>query len=346
MPGHPCCLENHSIVPDIEELDSYLFYLAARAAIGVFRLIPRPLGRLLLNALATLVFWLDAQHRHIALVNLRIAFPSLGRTERRRIALASFRSTAQNLLEVSRLTSLTPGNISSLVEYDREKGLDNYLAARALGRPILYLTGHFSAWELLPVAHALYGHPLCFVTRPLDNRLLERYLKRIRQHCGNVVISKTSAAREILATLRNNGSVGLLLDHNTNLSEGTFAEFFGLPAATSTSLARFALRTDAVVVTGYLAPAPRGRYRMKFLPPLDLVRSGDMARDLIENTRLINRVLEAIVREQPESWLWGHMRWKLQPSGPSGELYRLTPAELEGRLAAAGRAGVGEERSG
>jgi KDO2-lipid IV(A) lauroyltransferase len=296
-------------------LESYAAYIACRVALGLLAALPRFAAAALLDALAFAAYLLDAKHRRIAHRNLEIAFPDLHAAERGRIARRSFQVNARNLLEISRLHRLTPEKVRNLVDYDPQWGLNNYLAAVARGKPLLYLTGHFSAWELLPTAHALYGYPLSFVTRPLDNPHLERYLVRIRGLAGNEVISKKNSARRILENLKALRPVGILLDQNTSLQEGIFADFFGLPAATSTSLALFALRTDATVLPGFLTPARHGRYTIKFLPPLDLIRTGDMNRDIERNTARFNSILEEIVRMQPESWLWGHKRWKNQPEG-------------------------------
>ena len=293
-----------------------------------FRILPRTLGIRLVRLIAAVVYWLDGRHRHIARVNLKIAFPELSDSDRNRIARTSFQNAAMNLLEVSRLSSLNRANITALVEYDSEQGLNNYRAALAKSKGILYLTGHFSSWELLPTAHALHGYPLSFITRPLDNPFLERHLLRIRESKGNQVISKKDSARQVLKTLKSGGSVGILMDQNTSLQEGIFADFFGLPAATTTSVALFALRTDAPILPGYLTPLRNGRYKIKFLPPVEVIRTGNKDRDLAVNTRKLNEVLEKIIRKQPESWLWGHRRWKYQPQGNPPDLYRLGRAEL------------------
>jgi len=296
--------------------------------IFLLRIFPRNLGAGIIRLLATCTYYLDGRHRHIADVNLQIAFPDLSARDRRRIARRSFQNTGMNLLEISRLPDLTPGNISSLVTYDTEQGLQNYKAARAKGRGILYLTGHFSSWELLPAAHALHGYPLNFITRPLDNVFLERYLLMLRESKGNHVMNKKNSARQILKSLKSNGTAGILMDQNTSLQEGLFVDFFGIPAATTSGMAFFALHTDAPVLPGYLTPMSNGRYTIKFLPPMDVIRTGDMNRDLEANTRRFNEVLEKIIREQPESWLWGHKRWKYQPDGNPQNLYGISQNEL------------------
>src|SRR5512145_447809 len=127
-----------------------MVYVLARLVIALFRMLPRWAGTAILKVLATCFYYLDPRHRHIANVNLQIAFPEYSPCERRRVARRSFQNTALNLLEISKLAGLTSQNISELADYDPLQGLNNYRAALEKGTGILYLTGHFSSWELLP----------------------------------------------------------------------------------------------------------------------------------------------------------------------------------------------------
>lgn len=318
-------------------MESYIVYLMARFALSSIRLLPRAGAIRVLDVLASLSYWFDPLHRSTCLVNLSIAFPELSTRKHHEIARKSFQNTARNLLEVSHLCSLTHENIGSLVTYDEHFGLNHYAQAVARGKGILYLTGHFSAWELLPAAHALHGYPLSFVTRPLDNAPLEAYLHKARESPGNQVIYKKNSIRKMLEKLKAGGGVGILMDQNTNPQEGIFAEFFGFPALTSTSIALLALRTDATVLPGYLSPRQGGRYAIRFLSPVELIRTGDTAHDIAVNTRKFNEILEGIIREQPETWLWGHRRWSYHPPG-SPDLYLLSPVELAALVAAKSKA--------
>jgi len=310
-------------------LVSRFVYIFARIVIEFFRVIPRGAGAVVIRLLAAIFYYINTRHRRIAQVNLRIAFPEMTRRRRSEIARRSFQNAGMNLLEISRLNTLTPDNISNLVDYDAVYGLDNYRDALNRGKGIIYLTGHFSAWELLPTAHALHGYPLSFTTRPLDNARLEKYLRCIRESSGNTVIYKKDSARRILKELKAGRAVGVLMDHNVSPTEGIFADFFGVSAATSTGVALLAIRSGAPVLPGYLTQPRGGRYTIKFLPPIDMARTGDTAIDLRVNTQRLNEVLEQIIREQPESWLWGHKRWKNRPPESPRDIYSLSPRELD-----------------
>jgi KDO2-lipid IV(A) lauroyltransferase len=155
-----------------------------------------------------------------------------------------------------------------------------------------------------------------FVVRPIDNPRVDELITRYRTMGGNVPIRRRRAAQEILQSLRRNEAVGILFDQNTTRNEGVFAEFFGIPAATTTAIASLALRTGAAVVPGFLIWEPQlKKHRLRFDPPLELIQTGDRAHDIVENTKLFNRVLEGYVRQFPEQWLWIHRRWKTRPEG-------------------------------
>ena len=316
----------------VNALKSYLFYIIARIIIFTIGIIPRAAAMFFTRTIAFFAYYVDFKHRHIARVNLRIAFPLLSNRHRSAIARKSFQNTAMNLIEISRFPRLNRKNITSLVRYDPLSGLENYKAAISLGKGILYMTGHFSSWELLPAAHSLYGYPLSFVTRPLDNSMLEVYLEQLRESVGNRVIHKKYAIRPILKCLKGKGGVGILMDQNTSLLEGIFSDLFGVPAATTTGIVLLALRTGAPILPGYLTPMQQGHYTIKFLPHIEVVRTGNRSRDIEINTRKLNSVIEDIIREQPESWLWGHKRWKYQPSGNPKDLYALSEEELDSFL--------------
>jgi len=123
--------------------------------------------------------------------------------------------------------------------------------------------------------------------------------------------------------LKESGTVGILADQNTMLSEGVFVDFFGTPACTTTGIARVALHTDAAVVPGYAYWDENLRkYRLRFEPPVELVRTNDLERDVATNTQKFAKVIEEIIRNYPDQWVWIHARWKNRPKGEA-PLYKF-----------------------
>jgi KDO2-lipid IV(A) lauroyltransferase len=127
---------------------------------------------------------------------------------------------------------------------------------------------------------------------------------------------KNESARAMLKILKDAGTIGILADQNTMREEGAFVDFFAVPACTTTGIARVALHTGAAVVPGYAVwDESLQKYRLRFEPPLELVRTGDTDRDIFENTQRFAKVTEEIIRKYPEQWVWVHARWKTRPEG-------------------------------
>jgi KDO2-lipid IV(A) lauroyltransferase len=133
---------------------------------------------------------------------------------------------------------------------------------------------------------------------------------------GNRPIFKNESARVMLKVLKEAGTIGILADQNTMPQEAAFVDFFGKAASTTTGIARVALHTGAAVVPGYAIWDERSRkYRLRFEPPVELIRTDDTERDVLENTQKFTKVIEEIVRKHPEQWVWVHGRWNTRPEG-------------------------------
>ncbi|MGH9687603.1 MAG: lysophospholipid acyltransferase family protein [Candidatus Acidiferrales bacterium] len=291
----------------------WLEYAGAWLGIKSLGILPRPAARFVGACFAMVAFALRTLLRRAAEFNLRLAFPDWSDAQRRQAIHGMIRQVGWMAGEFSQFPRYTRENIERIVTID---GAENFEAARARGKGVLFLTGHMSAWELAPFAHALYGHPLHFLVRPVANRRVDALVNSYRCLSGNAPIEKNRAARAIFKVLGEGGTVGILADHNTTLEEGVFVDFFGVPASTTSGLARLALRTDAVVVPGFLRWDGQSRkYRLGFGPAVELVRSGDENRDVVENTARFTKVIENFVRAHPDQWLWVHKRWKTRPPG-------------------------------
>ena len=296
-----------------EGVKDALEYAAALILLKTFGWMPRSAAFSAAEIVAAVGFRLAGRQRRAGLRNLQLTMPHLGEDERRAILRGTFSNLGRLLVEFSHFPRLNKSNISDLVVYE---GFEHYEAAVGRGKGVIFLTAHFGSWELSCFAHSLYGHPMKFVVREIDNPRVEKLIESYRESAGNMPIDKRNASRDILRALRNNETIGILADQNTTRDEGVFAEFFGIPACTTPAVATLALRTGAAVIPGFLIwDARTRRHHLRFDPPVELLSTGDPARDVVENTRLFNTILENIIRRYPDQWLWIHRRWKTRPEG-------------------------------
>jgi len=291
----------------------WLQYAVAWTFVKTLGVLPRPLARSVAATATRMLLFLLPKLRKTAEFNLKLAFPEWTESQRRAVMKQMTQSLGWMAAEFARLPHYTPENIENVIVLD---GHENFLAGHSRGKGVLYLTGHIGAWELSSYAHALYGFPLHYMARPLDNKPLDALVNRYRGLSGNKPIYKNEAARMMLRVLKEAGTVGILADQNTMPDEGVFVDFFGVPACTTTGIARVALHTDAAVVPGYAFwDGNLRKYRLRFEPPVELVRTGDTERDVFENTQRFAKVIEEIIRKYPGQWVWIHARWKNRPKG-------------------------------
>ena len=292
-------------------------YWLAYTVLSIFGWLPLPLSIRLGRVLGRLGSFFR-RLRRTGMRNLELAFPEMSLDERRRLLRLCFENFGRMLAVFSKFSSADREKLAAIIECE---GLEQLEAAQAEGRGVILFTGHIGAWELSSFALSLFGHPLSFLVRRIDNPKIEAIVDRARTHLGNRTIDKRLAAREMLQILRDNGILGILVDLNTLDREAIFVEFFGRPAATTFLVAKLALRTGAPVLPVF-APwdKDRQRFLLKIDRPLTIELTGDEQLNVQRLTQQYTRVVEDYARRYPDQWLWIHRRWKTRPPGEP-ELY-------------------------
>lgn len=299
-------------------LRTYIEYSIAWVVYHGVSLLPRSFALFAGRILAAVAYRGLSRLRRNASNNLKLAYPQLSDAERQRIEKGVFQSLGRMLGETSQFDRINRGNIEKVVVYD---GLENYHRAVEKGKGVILLTGHIGAWELSVFAHSVYGYPMSFLARKVDNPLVEKMVLKARTRYGNRCIDKKGSMREVLRTLKSGGVVGILSDLNTTREEGVFVDFFGIPACTTAGVATLALRTGAAVLPGYIVWDEAGQiHRLCFAPEIETINTGNQKEDVVANTAAYARFLEGVIRSYPDQWLWIHRRWRTRPEGES-EVY-------------------------
>jgi len=288
-------------------------YAAVWVLLKALGVMPRRVARAFAAFVTSVLFFLLPRLQKTPEFNLQLAFPDWTDAQREEVTRKMVRNLGWMAAEFAHFPSLTKDNIDQVVILE---GHEHFLEGQRRGKGVLYLTGHIGAWELSSFAHALYGYPLHYMARPLDNKRLDALVNQYRCSSGNRPIFKNESARVMLRILKDSGTVGILADQNTMPEEGVFVDFFGKSACTTTGIARVALHTGAAVVPGYAYwDDTIQKYRLRFEPPVEMLRTGDTERDVLENTQRFANVIEGIIRKHPDQWVWVHKRWKTRPEG-------------------------------
>jgi Kdo2-lipid IVA lauroyltransferase/acyltransferase len=285
-------------------------YLAGNASL---RALPHQAGYALAEKIGGRVFDAGGKRARWALANVKIAFPDLPPAEQHRIARESYIHFGKNMVDLARAEKWSNAEIVERCPVDHDYHVDRALER---GRGALLLTLHIGNWELgvqsLGIGIARY-RPVV-IGRPMRNRMLYDRIAASRQSSGVELLSRENALLGLARRLRNNRPVALLNDQYARRSRGVFAPFLGVRASSPAGLATLALRTGAAIVPCYTYRIGLGRYQGYYLPEVELAPStGDRKQDLVDATARCNAVLERLVREHPDQWLWGHRRFRHSP---------------------------------
>lgn len=178
----------------------------------------------------------------------------------------------------------------------------------------LVVASHQGSPDVGAHATALAGWPNSVVVRKLDNPFLWDYTQRERAWIPCEPITKDGALRAAHRILREHGIVGIQIDQDPRKG-GVFVPYFGVPARTSEGAAALALISGApVYMMTCIRTRPRAfEHRILLDGPLELERSGDHDRDVLELTARMTAEVERMVRRFPEQVMWAHRRWKTRP---------------------------------
>jgi KDO2-lipid IV(A) lauroyltransferase len=272
-----------------------------------------------------------------ARTNLRAAYPEKSEAEIEAIVREMCDSLGRTFGEYAHFDKIRMIGPDPRIAVEGREHPDN---AKAHGQGVLFVSGHFANWEIMPSVAIDIGHDGGEVYRPQNNPFVDRWLVKKRMLSGpkDQIAKGARGTRKIFTLLRRTKSVCLLVDQKTN--EGIPAVYFGREAMTTPAPAALALRLNAALIPAQLqrVKGKNARFALKFHPPIPYKASDDHDRDVAEVTQRITTKIEEIVRERPSQWLWIHRRW---PTGREQDRIRR-----QGVVESAGGAGMRVEREG
>lgn len=282
--------------------------LAFRLARASLRALPLETAEAFGRALGRVYRRLDGKRRELVRDGLARAFPDRTPSELEALEVAVFEHFGGLAADLVWTTREPIESLLARVEVVNAEGARSAFETR---RGVFFLTAHLGSWEYAALVVGALGIPLTVIARPLDNDRLEPLLRGFRTASGNAVQPKADAAREILRVLRKGATIGILSDQRARPPDAALVPFFGRPAATTTAVARFADRTEALIVPTTAIRIAPGRYRLEFRQALDVRTLDASDRTPTALTARLNAILEGLIREHPDQWLWLHDRWRL-----------------------------------
>ena len=298
--------------PFLQDLTWRLEALAYDAAEALARIFP-------IDAVSDFGGWLFrvlgplTSSRRVVETNLRIAFPEASDAE-----IATLLNAQWD--QVGRWFSEFPILDRIIADPDRVEvvGADRLRAIADGAGPVVFISGHFSSFEIMP-AVIIHSGITCQITyRATNNPYVDERIRKSRVRYGVKLFAPkgTEGARELLRAMGRGESVALMNDQKFN--GGVAAPLFGVEAYTAPGPASFALRFGIPIQPMSVQRTGKARFRVIVHDPIILEDTGDRTADIEAGVRRINAFMEDRIRERPTEWFWVHKRWP-------NDLYRRTP---------------------
>jgi KDO2-lipid IV(A) lauroyltransferase len=172
--------------------------------------------------------------------------------------------------------------------------------------PVIFISGHFDNFELMAMHIERSGINLAAIYRPLNNLFLNPVMENIRKKyiCKKQIKKGISGTKQILKEYKNGASIALMIDQR--VSEGIPANFFNHKALTTTIPAQFVKKFNTKIVPIYIERLENNRFSIEIFDAQEFSKNETV--EMITNK--LNKILEDMIKRNPNQWIWTHDRWK------------------------------------
>lgn len=271
--------------------------------------IPAPLSWGVARLLAFLIFDVFRFRRKVILANINVVFPNLIQSAKIKLGRESMARLFYSLYEFCLFPVIDDRWISENVEF---RGLENLTEAYSKDRGVLLLSLHLGHGDLAISMLAHKGFPLYVISKHFKSKWLNDFWFGTRQRFGAHFIDPhgRQTSFDILKALKNKGGVIFVLDQYMGPPYGLETTFFGVKTGTAYGLSLFASKTKAPVIPVWAYRDERGKTIIEAGREVPLVEKDSREETLLATTQNYNSVLEELIRQQPQDWMWLHRRWK------------------------------------
>ncbi|WP_072682444.1 lipid A biosynthesis lauroyl acyltransferase [Arcobacter sp. LA11] len=283
---------------------TYFLYILFKL---IFQVTPNFILKKILLLIAKLVYKFSKKHKHIAKVNLDLAFENkISIEEKNSIIQESYKSLLFNMYEFIENQSISKEKLLSKANIENEEVILNAIKEN---RKIIFVTAHYGGWELaIPYIALKYG-TLAVVNRKMNNPLINDMYIKARDRNNIIMLEKKVAAKGMIKAFKKNHFVAVAIDQH--IRDGIEIEFFNKKILATDSTARLALKFDAVIIPLFAIMNDFRNYTIKVHDIIDS-RSIEFKTDNKEKelTQIQADVIEEQILETPSQWFWQHKRWK------------------------------------
>lgn len=258
--------------------------------------------------LATLGYYLSKRYREVSSQNLDFAFDNrLSQDEKKAITKYAFKNLLLNFLHAMELRHMSKEKLAKKVTIQNIEAVQK---VHAEGRAVIYVTTHYSSWELGGASIGAFIEPLIAVYKKMKNRAYEDWLLEARGSFGNISMEKTGVVKPLVKNLKNGLACGLLIDTNINSKEGVMVEFMGKSIRQTSTPAYLARKFNAAIIPVTVRTDDEENYTLMLFNEIQVDKTENESEDIQKATQLQADWLTELITKEPKFWFWLHRRWK------------------------------------
>ena len=235
--------------------------------------------------------------------NIKRAFPSTNNENINKVTKLMWNNYGRVFAEYMFIKDFRSGEINSKITIDGKEILEKI---KRDDKPVVFISGHFSNFELMAMHIEKAGIKLSAIYRPLNNIFLNIIMEKIRKKyiCKNQIKKGIGGLKKLINLKKNNSSTALMIDQR--VSEGIRANFFNQEALTTTIPAQLVKKFSTPIVPIFIERINGTNFKITINKPIIFSKETSI-KDI---TNELNQILEKMIICKPEQWIWSHNRWK------------------------------------
>ena len=259
-------------------------------------------------SLASIGYYASSRYRKVSYQNLDFLFQdTLSDEEKKEITKYAFKNLAFNFLHAMELRNMSKEELRKKITIENIEVVEK---VHAEGRAVIYVTTHYSSWELGGASIGAFIEPLIAVYKKMKNREYEKWLLEARDKFGNISMEKSNVVKPLVKNIKNGVACGLLIDTNINNNEGVIIDFMGHPLRQTSTPAFLARKFDAAIIPVTIRTDDEQNYSLILFDEIKVQKTDNADVDILKATQLQADWLGDLIKREPKFWFWLHRRFK------------------------------------
>lgn len=231
----------------------------------------------------------------------------MSHSQKDEITRYAFRNLSFNFLHAMELRHMSKEELQNKVTIQNREAVQK---VHDEGRAVIYITTHYSSWELGGASIGAFIEPLIAVYKKMKNQDYQRWLLQARDRFGNISMEKSKVVKPLVKNLKKGLACGLLIDTNINKKEGLIINFMGKKLRQTSTPAFLARKFNAAIIPVTIRTDDEDNYTLMLFDEIKVEHTDDIDADILKATQAQADWLGGLIQKEPKFWFWLHRRFK------------------------------------